>query len=228
MSLTRRDFIKANAIAATAAAAGVSVPLSASNIVTSSEDAKIVWDKAPCRFCGVGCGVLVGTQNGRVVATQGDPDAEVNRGINCIKGYFLSKIMYGKDRLTTPLLRMRDGEFDKNGDFAPVSWDRAFDEMAKHWKKALKEKGPSAVGMFGSGQWTVMEGYAAVKLYKAGFRSNNIDPNARHCMASAVGAFMRTFGIDEPMGCYDDFEKPTPLCSGAPTWPKCTRSSGLG
>ena len=60
--------------------------------------------------------------------------------------------------------------------------------------------------MFGSGQWTVWEGYAAAKLFKAGFRSNNIDPNARHCMASAVGGFMRTFGIDEPMGCYDDFE----------------------
>ncbi|MEQ9199477.1 MAG: periplasmic nitrate reductase subunit alpha, partial [Rhodospirillales bacterium] len=59
---------------------------------------------------------------------------------------------------------------------------------------------------FGSGQWTVWEGYAASKLFKAGFRSNNIDPNARHCMASAVGGFMRTFGIDEPMGCYDDFE----------------------
>ena len=41
---------------------------------------------------------------------------------------------------------------------------------------------------------------------KAGLRSNNIDPNARHCMASAVGAFMRHFGIDEPMGCYDDLE----------------------
>ena len=41
---------------------------------------------------------------------------------------------------------------------------------------------------------------------KAGFRSNNLDPNARHCMASAVTGFMRTFGIDEPMGCYDDFE----------------------
>ena len=25
-------------------------------------------------------------------------------------------------------------------------------------------------------------------------------------MASAVVGFMRTFGIDEPMGCYDDFE----------------------
>ncbi len=40
--------------------------------------------------------------------------------------------------------------------------------------------------MFGSGQWTVWEGYAASKLFKGGFRSNNLDPNARHCMASAV------------------------------------------
>ena len=60
--------------------------------------------------------------------------------------------------------------------------------------------------MFGSGQWTIWEGYAATKLMRAGFRSNNLDPNARHCMASAAVAFMRTFGMDEPMGCYDDFE----------------------
>jgi nitrate reductase NapA len=78
--------------------------------------------------------------------------------------------------------------------------------MAEKYKKALKNKGPTSIGMFGSGQWTVWEGYAAVKLMKAGFRSNNIEPNARHCMASAVAGFMRTFGIDEPMGCYDDLE----------------------
>ena len=121
-----------------------------------------------------------------MVATHGDIKAEVNRGINCVKGYFLSKIMYGADRLTTPLLRMKNGEYDKDGEFAPVSWDRAFDEMAAQFKRVLKEKGPTAVGMFGSGQWTVWEGYAATKLMKAGFRSNNLDPNARHCMASAV------------------------------------------
>lgn len=206
MKLTRRTMIKASAAAAAAAAAGVTLPAAATNLIASSDETKIKWDKAPCRFCGVGCSVLVGTQNGRVVATQGDPDSPVNKGINCIKGYFLSKIMYGNDRLTTPLLRMRDGKFDKDGDFAPVSWDQAFDIMAEKWKAALKAKGPTSVGMFGSGQWTVMEGYAASKLMKAGFRSNNIDPNARHCMASAVGGFMRTFGIDEPMGCYDDFE----------------------
>ena len=206
MKMRRRDFMKAQAAAAAAAVAGIAMPGAAANLVTDAAKTALKWSKAPCRFCGVGCGVMVATKAGRVVATHGDAKAEVNRGLNCVKGYFLSKIMYGKDRLTTPLLRMRDGAFHKDGEFTPVGWDRAFDEMARHFKKALREKGPSAVGMFGSGQWTVWEGYAAVKLMKAGFRSNNIDPNARHCMASAVGGFMRSFGIDEPMGCYDDIE----------------------
>lgn len=205
-SISRREYIKANAIVVAAAAAGLAAPASAANVVTDKSKTQLTWSKAACRFCGTGCSVMVGTKEGRVVATHGDVKSEVNRGLNCVKGYFLSKVMYGKDRLTTPLLRMTDGAYDKNGEFAPVSWDKAFDVMAEKWKAALKDKGPEAIGMFGSGQWTVWEGYAASKLMKAGFRSNNIDPNARHCMASAVGGFMRTFGIDEPMGCYDDIE----------------------
>ncbi len=206
MKFTRREFMKAQAIASAVAVAGITLPASATNLITSKDSSKIKWDKAPCRFCGTGCSVLVGTQNKRIVATQGDPDAPVNKGLNCIKGYFLSKIMYGKDRLTTPLLRMTNGVYDKNGQFKPVSWDTAFSIMADKFKAALKTKGPESVGMFGSGQWTVWEGYAALKVMKAGLRTNNLDPNARHCMASAVGGFMRTFGIDEPMGCYDDLE----------------------
>ncbi|UCV11121.1 nitrate reductase catalytic subunit NapA [Dechloromonas denitrificans] len=202
MKLNRRDFIKANAAAAAISAAG----LTASTAAEAAGKDDIRWDKAPCRFCGTGCSVLVGTQDGRVVATQGDPEAPVNRGLNCIKGYFLSKIMYGSDRLKTPMLRMKDGKFDKNGDFAPISWKQAFDIMEEKAKATLKAKGPNGLAMFGSGQWTVWEGYAASKLMKAGFRTNNLDPNARHCMASAVAGFMRTFGIDEPMGCYDDIE----------------------
>ena len=58
--------------------------------------------------------------------------------------------------------------------------------------------------MFGSGQWTIWEGYAASKLWKGGLRSNSLEVNARHCMASAVAGFMTTFGMDEPMGSYDD------------------------
>jgi len=206
MTINRREFIKANAVAAAAAVAGVSIPAAASNLITTSDLTKIKWDKAACRFCGTGCSVNVGVMDGKVVATHGDIKSPVNKGLNCVKGYFLSKIMYGKDRLTTPMLRMKNGQYSKDGDFTPITWDQAFDVMAEKAKKTLKEKGPTAIGMFGSGQWTVQEGYAASKLYKAGFRSNNIDSNARHCMASAVGGFMRTFGIDEPMGCYDDME----------------------
>src|SRR5688572_9312443 len=206
MRITRRDFMKKSGAAVAAAGFPAVEPALAQNVITEAEAAKLKWSKAPCRFCGVGCGVQVGVRDNRVVATQADAQSEVNRGVNCVKGYYLSKIMYGADRLTRPMLRMKDGRYDKNGEFQPVSWDRAFDVMAEQWKRVLREKGPTAVGMFGSGQWTIWEGYAGLKLMKGGFRTNNLDPNARHCMASAVQGFMRTFGMDEPMGCYDDIE----------------------
>jgi nitrate reductase (cytochrome) len=202
--LDRRQVLKLEAAAIAAAAAGM--PALAANLVTERDASELKWDKAACRFCGTGCSVMVATKDNRVVATHGDIKAEVNRGLNCVKGYFLSKIMYGHDRLTQPMLRKTNGKFDKDGEFTPISWDEAFDIMAEKWKDTLKKRGPSGVGMFGSGQWTIWEGYAASKLFKAGFRTNNIDPNARHCMASAVAGMMRTFGIDEPAGCYDDIE----------------------
>ncbi|WP_294952437.1 nitrate reductase catalytic subunit NapA [Sulfurovum sp.] len=206
MALNRREFLKSAAAASAASAVGIAVPSSLEAAATDAQK-DWRWDKAACRFCGTGCGIMLATKEGRIVAVKGDPAAPVNRGLNCIKGYFNAKIMYGADRLKTPLLRMNDkGEFDKHGKFRPVSWKRAFDEMEKYAKKALKEKGPEGVAVFASGQYTIMEGYAAQKMMKGGFRSNAIDPNARHCMASAVVGFYQTFGMDEPSGCYDDIE----------------------
>ena len=204
--MNRRDFLKTAAAASAASAVGIAVP---SNALAAAKEAESgwKWDKSVCRFCGTGCGIMVATKDEQIVAVKGDPAAPVNRGLNCIKGYFNAKIMYGEDRLTQPLLRVNaKGEFDKQGKFAPVSWQKAFDVMEAQFKKAYNELGPTGIGVFGSGQYTVQEGYAAVKLIKGGFRSNNIDPNARHCMASAVVGFMETFGIDEPAGCYDDIE----------------------
>src|SRR5581483_2707843 len=160
----RRDFLKLEAAALAAAAGGMASPAAGANLVTERPNTLLAWDKAPCRFCGTGCSVMVGTKDGRVVATHGDMKSEVNRGLNCVKGYFLSKIMYGHDRLTQPMLRKTNGKYDKNGEFTPVSWDEAFDVMAEKYKAALKKRGGSGVGMFGSGQWTIWEGYAASKL----------------------------------------------------------------
>ncbi len=206
MDIKRRDFIKGSAVASIAAAIGISIPKN-TLAATAKTSGDWKWDKAVCRFCGTGCGIMIATKDDKIVAVKGDPAAPVNRGLNCIKGYFNAKIMYGADRLQKPLMRVdSQGNFSKNGDFKPISWKRAFDEMEVQIKKSLKELGPTGIGIFGSGQYTVQEGYAAVKLIKAGFRSNNIDPNARHCMASAVAGFIQTFGIDEPSGSYDDIE----------------------
>ena len=108
---TRRDFIRASAVGAAATTASIAVPAHFAEAASAAAPVDVKWSKAPCRFCGTGCGVQVGVQDNRVVATHGDADAEVNRGLNCVKGYFLSKIMYGNDRLTTPLLRKKDGQY---------------------------------------------------------------------------------------------------------------------
>lgn len=79
MSLTRRSFIKQTAAATAASAAGVTLPVLAAGVnmtIAAVADAEVTWSKAPCRFCGTGCGVTVGVKAGRVVATQGDPLAE--------------------------------------------------------------------------------------------------------------------------------------------------------
>src|SRR5215211_1555443 len=136
--LDRRKFLKLEAAAMAAAAGGLPTPLAAANLITDRGASELKWDKAACRFCGTGCSVMVATKDNRVVATHGDIKSEVNRGLNCVKGYFLSKIMYGTDRLTRPLLRKRGGKFDKEGEFTPVSWDEAFDVMAEKYKDALK------------------------------------------------------------------------------------------
>ncbi len=206
MQESRREFLKASAATAAATAVGMVLPQEV-QAASKAGEAGWRWDKAVCRFCGTGCGVMVATQNDKIIAVKGDPAAPVNKGLNCIKGYFLAKIMYGADRLTQPLLRVgANGEFSKKGKFQPVSWEKAFDVMTDKFKETYAKNGPTSVGVFGSGQYTIHEGYAALKLMKGGFRSNNIDPNARHCMASAVTGFMQTFGIDEPAGCYDDIE----------------------
>ncbi|MDA1264255.1 MAG: molybdopterin-dependent oxidoreductase, partial [Planctomycetota bacterium] len=160
----------------------------------------LTWGKAPCRFCGTGCGVEVGVEGGKVRAVRGDVQSPVNQGLLCVKGYHLPGFLYGADRLTKPQRRHPDGRLEE------ISWDAALDLIAERFSAVLEESGPEAVGMYGSGQWGVHDGYAALKWVKAGLRSNNLDPNARLCMASAVMGFVTQFQSDEPMGCYDDFE----------------------
>src|SRR6478752_1895726 len=112
--MERREFLMANAMAATTLAA---TRLAHGATPSTSKPLRVVdgisWDKAPCRFCGTGCHVQVGVKGGKVVAIAGDPEAEVNKGLLCVKGYHVGLALYGQDRLTKPLLR-------KNGRLEPI------------------------------------------------------------------------------------------------------------
>jgi nitrate reductase NapA len=199
----RRTFLKMAGVAAPVVAAYSCADKEEAARLGSSapvDRASVAWDKAPCRFCGTGCGVMVGVEQGRVVAVRGDEASPVNKGLLCVKGYHLPGLLYGADRLLYPQRRQPDGSF------ARISWDEALDLIATRFGETLKQHGPGAVAMYGSGQWTVFDGYAAQKWVKGGLRSNNLEPNARLCMASAVSGFITQFQSDEPMGCYQDLD----------------------
>src|SRR5262245_52092594 len=110
--------------------------------------ADLAWDKAPCRYCGTGCGVEVGVKDGKVMAVRGDAASPVNKGLLCVKGYHLPAMLYGKDRLQHPQLR-------KAGVLVRITWDEAIALIAEKFGQALKDKGPDGVAVYGSGQWTV-------------------------------------------------------------------------
>ena len=208
MDVSRRSFIKSTAVAlASAAAAGtLSTMVGCSpKENTPSNGADTETKLSVCRFCGCGCGVLVQSKNGKLISVVGDPDNDSNRGLNCVKGYYLAKALTGEDRLTKPLIRDDKSTKGTAEGLREATWEEALDLVSSKLKETWK-KDKSRLGFWGSGQQPILEGYATAKFWKAGLRSNNIDPNARLCMASAVVGFMNVFQTDEPAGCYADID----------------------
>jgi nitrate reductase (cytochrome) len=191
MTVSRRDFLKTAAAASALSALGLPGQPAAA-------DGDTRWVKSVCRYCGTGCGLYVGVQNGKVVAVQGDKDNH-NAGFLCLKGYLLPEIMGAPDRLLQPLVR-------KGDKLERASWDEAMGLVASRFKEAIAKYGPDAVGFYGSGQGLTEETYVANKLFKAGLRTNNVDGNPRLCMAGATAGYVTSYGKDEPMGCYEDID----------------------
>ncbi len=191
----RRQFIKYSA------ALAAFLVLDRGRSLAATDQGPERWVKGVCRFCGTGCGVMVGVRDGKVVMVKGDPNNH-NQGMLCLKGALLPAVVHAPDRLTDPLIR-------KNGVLAKATWDEALDLTAKKFREALDKHGPEAIAYYGSGQALTEESYLANKIFKAGLKCNNVDGNPRLCMASAVGGYTTTFGKDEPMGCYEDMDAAT-------------------
>lgn len=129
--------------------------------------------RTTCPYCGVGCQQWLHVQDGRIVKVTGVEDAEPNQGRLCVKGRFGYDFIYSEDRLKTPLIR------EENGEFREASWDEALDLVADRFKEIIAQSGPDAVSGVSCARSINEDSYNMQKLFRAVFKTNNIDHCAR-------------------------------------------------
>ena len=158
--------------------------------------------KSTCCYCGVGCGVVIEHEAGRITSVKGDPDHPANFGRLCTKGATLhlssapetliARALYPELRASRDQARTR------------VSWDTALDTAADRFAAIIAEHGPDAVAVYGAGQLLTEDYYVFNKLVKGLIGSNNLDTNSRLCMSSAVAGYKLSLGADAPPCSYED------------------------
>ncbi len=129
MKLSRRRLLKLGGVASTVIATAGTSPVSAA----ASSRPKARWTKETitiCPYCAVGCGMIVGSDGGKVVHVEGDPDHPINQGSLCSKGNSLTQLVNSDRRMTKPMYRASGA-----GEWKAVEWDWALSEIAKRIKK---------------------------------------------------------------------------------------------
>jgi assimilatory nitrate reductase catalytic subunit len=157
--------------------------------------------QSTCCYCGVGCGVVIESEGGRITGVRGDADHPANFGRLCTKGSTLHLTTEPSARVTHPLLRT-----SKTGERSRVSWDEALDYAADRYADIISRHGPDSVAFYISGQLLTEDYYVFNKLAKGLVGTNNVDTNSRLCMASAAAGYKATLGADSPPNCYEDVD----------------------
>jgi NADH-quinone oxidoreductase subunit G len=125
------------------------------------------WDlktaSSVCGYCAVGCPLTNEVREERLVRCQALPNENVNDFWICDKGRFAYHYVDSDDRLTTPLVRGR------SGDFEPTSWGAALSAVAAGVREA------EAVGVIAGGHLTTEDAYAIGRLAKATIGTRDVD-----------------------------------------------------
>jgi len=157
--------------------------------------------KSTCCYCGVGCGVIITSENDKITHVKGDPDHPANFGRLCTKGATLHKTAKLDARALYPELRRHRNEPRKR-----VSWDESLNFVVDQFADIIEQHGPDAVAFYISGQLLTEDYYVFNKLSKGLIGTNNVDTNSRLCMSSAVSGYKKTLGADAPPACYEDID----------------------
>ena len=155
--------------------------------------------RSTCCYCGVGCGVIIESENDRVVGVRGDPEHPANFGRLCTKGATLHLTARPEFRLLRPELRDQRRAAGRS-----LPWAEALDHAADRFADVIRRHGPDAVAFYISGQLLTEDYYVFNKIAKGLIGTNNVDTNSRLCMSSAVAGYKQTLGADAPPCSYDD------------------------
>src|SRR2546430_452931 len=83
-----------------------------------------------CRECAAGCGLHAKVREGRVIKLEGNPESPINQGRLCARGQAALQGLYNPDRVTDPMARGANGEWQK------VTWDDAIGRLQAKIKEA--------------------------------------------------------------------------------------------
>ncbi len=158
--------------------------------------------RSVCPYCGVGCGIVMEVQDGRVTKLTGDKTHPTNFGRLCTKGSTCAQAITVPGRMDKAYIRQPDG-----ADHAPVPMDTAIRETARRLRAILDSDGPDAIAFYVSGQMSLEAQYLANKLAKGFVRTQHMESNSRLCMASAGSGYKLSLGADGPPGSYQDFDR---------------------
>ncbi len=90
------------------------------------EDGEAVYETSACTLCPGGCGISVRKIGDRVVKIEGLAGHPVNDGGICALGISGPQLLYGGNRITSPM--KRSGKRGQNK-WTPVTWDEAIEEV---------------------------------------------------------------------------------------------------
>ena len=153
-----------------------------------------------CPYCGVGCNLELHIKNDTIYKVTSPFDGVVNHGNLCVKGRFGYDFIYNKDRVSTPLIRKikqapgaRTQAFDHDR-WREVSWDEALDYTANRLVEIYQRDGADALAVYCCAKATNEDNYLLQKLFRALFRTNNVDHCTRLCHAGSVVALQMALG----------------------------------
>ncbi|PPD01067.1 MAG: nitrate reductase [Methylotenera sp.] len=157
--------------------------------------------KSTCCYCGVGCGVIIHSENDKIIDVKGDPQHPANFGRLCTKGSTLHLSAKLDNRLLYPEIRTNRDLPRKR-----ATWDESLNLVVEKFATLIETHGPDSVAFYISGQLLTEDYYVFNKLAKGLIGTNNIDTNSRLCMSSAVAGYKLTLGADAPPACYEDID----------------------